>query len=110
MGNLDPVAFRDSELGLIRLRAHGIYNLQIVQPVLFINTLVGTMGTFATDDISAYLKKVIVSRFNDYLGETLDTILNLPGKFEDLSQDLQKKLVEDFGHFGLTSATCILPR
>ncbi|MDP3480173.1 MAG: SPFH domain-containing protein [Desulfoprunum sp.] len=100
-GTMDPVAFRDSELGLIRLRAHGIYNLQIVQPVLFINALVGTMGSFETDDISAYLKKVIVSRFNDYLGEKLDTIFNLPGKFEALSSELQKKLVEDFGHFGL---------
>lgn len=100
-GTMDPVAFRDSELGLIRLRAHGIYNLQIVQPVLFINALVGTMGSFATDDISAYLKKVIVSRFNDYLGEKLDTILNLPGRFEAFSGDLQKRLVEDFGHFGL---------
>ncbi len=100
-GTMDPVAFRDSDLGLIRLRAHGVYNLQIVQPVLFINALVGTMGSFGTDDISAYLKKIIVSRFNDYLGEKLDTILNLPGKFEEFSGDLQKKLVEDFGHFGL---------
>lgn len=100
-GTMDPVAFRDSELGLIRLRAHGVYNIQIVQPVLFINALVGTMASFDTDDIEAYLKKIIVSRFNDYLGEKLDTILNLPGQFEAFSIDLQKKLVEDFGHFGL---------
>ena len=100
-GTMDPVAFRDSELGLIRLRAHGVYSLQIVQPVLFINALVGTMGSFATDDIAAYLKKIIVSRFNDYLGERLDTIFNLPGQFEAFSVDLQKRLVEDFAHFGL---------
>lgn len=100
-GTMDPVAFRDTELGLIRLRAHGVYNIQIVQPVLFINALVGTMASFDTDDIEAYLKKIIVSRFNDYLGEKLDTILNLPGQFEAFSIDLQKRLVEDFGHFGL---------
>lgn len=100
-GTMDPVAFRDSELGLIRLRAHGVYNLQVVQPVLFINSLVGTMGSFTTDEISAYLKRVIVSRFNDYLGEKLDTILKLPGRYEEFSSDLQKRLVEDFGHFGL---------
>ena len=100
-GTQSPVAFKDSELGLIRLRAHGIFNLQIVQPVLFINSLVGTMGEFTTDDISGYLKQVIVSRFNDYLGETLDTILNLAGKFDELSIELQKRLVGDFAHFGL---------
>ncbi len=100
-GTKSPVAFKDSELGLIRLRAHGVFNIQIVQPVLFINSLVGTMGKFTTDDIAGYLKRVIVSRFNDYLGERLDTILNLAGQFDELSLELQKRLVADFGHFGL---------
>ena len=100
-GTRDPVAFRDAELGLIRLRAHGIYNIQIVQPVLFINSMVGTMGKYTTEDISAYLKQVIVSRFNDYLGEHLDSLFNLPGKFDELSAELQKKLSADFAHFGL---------
>ena len=36
-GTRQPVAFRDSELGLIRLRAHGIFNFQVVKLVLFIN-------------------------------------------------------------------------
>ncbi len=100
-GTRNPVAFRDAELGLIRLRAHGVYTIQIVQPVLFINSLVGTMGKITTNDIASYLKRVIVSRFNDYLGEELDTILNLPGKFDEMSVALQKRLVRDFARFGL---------
>ena len=100
-GTRNPVAFRDKELGLIRLRAHGIFNIQVVQPVLFINSLVGTMGKFDTEEISDYLKLVIVSRFNDYLGETLDTLFNLPGKFDELSQELQYRLASDFANFGL---------
>jgi len=100
-GTRDPVAFKDSELGLIRLRAHGIFNIQVVQPVLFINTLVGTMHRFTTEEIEEYLKRVIVSRFNDYLGEELDSILNLPGRYDELSEGLKKKLQEDFSHFGL---------
>lgn len=100
-GTREPVAFKDSELGLIRIRAYGVFNIQVVQPILFINTLVGTMGTFDTGEIEDYLKRVIVSRFNDHLGEHLDSILNLPGTYEDLSAGLQKKLVDDLGHFGL---------
>lgn len=100
-GTQSPVAFRDDELGLIRLRAHGMYNFQVVQPVLFINSLVGTMGKMDTDGISDYLKMVIVSRFNDYLGQTLDSIFNLPGKFDELSEELQKRLAADFSDFGL---------
>ncbi len=100
-GTSDPVAFRDSELGLIRLRAHGVFNIQIMQPVLFINTLVGTMGMFSTQEIEEYLKRVIVSRFNDYLGENIDTILNLPGRYDELSSGLQARLSKDFTKFGL---------
>ena len=100
-GTRDPVAFKDSELGLIRLRAFGVFNLQVVQPVLFINRLVGTQGIFSTDEIEEYLNRVIVSRYNDYMGETIDSILNLPAKYDELSEGLSKRLQEDFSHFGI---------
>ena len=100
-GTRDPVAFKDSELGLIRLRAFGVFNLQVVQPVLFINRLVGTQGIFSTDEIEEYLNRVIVSRYNDYMGENIDSILNLPAKYDELSEGLVKRLHEDFSHFGI---------
>jgi membrane protease subunit (stomatin/prohibitin family) len=100
-GTRDPVAFKDSELGLIRLRAFGVFNLQVFQPVLFINRLVGTQGMFTTEEIEEYLNRVIVSRFNDFLGETIDSILNLPAKYDELSRTLADRLQDDFSHFGL---------
>jgi membrane protease subunit (stomatin/prohibitin family) len=100
-GTRDPVAFKDSELGLIRLRAFGVFNIQVVQPILFINRLVGTQGIYTTEEIEEYLNRVIVSRFNDYMGETIDTILNLPSKYDELSKGLSNRLQNDFTHFGL---------
>jgi len=100
-GTRDPVAFRDSELGLIRLRAHGVFNIRIVQPVLFINTMVGTMGKFTTDESEEYLRRVIISRLNDHMGEQLDTIFNLPGRFDELATGVKERLVNDFSRFGL---------
>ena len=100
-GTRDPVAFRDAELGLVRLRAHGVFNIRIVQPVLFINTLAGTMGKYSSDQVEEYLKRVIVSRFNDYLGEKLRTLFDLPGHFDALALGLQRRLEKDFVRFGL---------
>jgi len=100
-GTRDPVAFKDSELGLIRLRAFGVFNLQVIQPVLFINRLVGTQGMYTTSEIEEYLNRVIVSRFNDFMGDTIDSILNLPSKYDQLSEELAKRLHEDFSHFGI---------
>jgi membrane protease subunit (stomatin/prohibitin family) len=100
-GTRDPVAFKDSELGLIRLRAFGVFNLQIVQPVLFVNSLVGTQGIYTTAEIEEYLNRVIVSRFNDFMGDKIDSILNLPSKYDELSQGLSERLTDDFSHFGI---------
>lgn len=100
-GTRDPVAFKDSELGLIRLRAFGMFNIRVIQPLLFINSLIGTVAGFTTADIEDYLGRVIVSRLNDYMGENLDTILNLPGKYETWADGLKKNLRDEFSRFGL---------
>ena len=100
-GTRDPVAFRDKELGLIRLRAFGVFNLRIIQPILFINSLVGTQGVYTTEAISEYLNRVIVSRFNDFMGEKIDTIFDLPARYDELSGELKTLLQTDFTQFGL---------
>ncbi len=100
-GTRDPVAFRDAELGLVRLRAHGVFNVRVVQPVLFINTLAGTMGKYTTEEVEEYLRRVIVSRFNDYLGKHLRTLFDLPGSYDALTTGMTRRLAKDFSRFGL---------
>ena len=100
-GTRDPVAFKDAELGLVRLRAHGVFNIRVVQPVLFINALVGTQGFYTTEGIEEYLSQVIVSRLNDHLGEHLDSLFELPSRYEKLSEGLKVRLEADFSRYGL---------
>jgi membrane protease subunit (stomatin/prohibitin family) len=100
-GTRDPVAFKDAQLGLIRLRAFGMFNIRVVQPVLFVNALSGTQGIFSIEALEEYLSKVIVSRFNDYLGEHLDSVFNLPGQYDRIATGLKQRLQEDLSHFGL---------
>jgi membrane protease subunit (stomatin/prohibitin family) len=95
------VAFRDRDLGLVRLRAFGVFNIRIVQPVLFVNRLVGTQGVFSTQSVADYLNQVVVSRFNDHIGEQIDTIFDLPARYDELSKSLADRLREDFSRFGL---------
>jgi membrane protease subunit (stomatin/prohibitin family) len=100
-GTRDPVAFKDQSLGLVRLRAFGMFNVRVVQPVLFVNTLVGTQGVYTATEIEEYLSKVVVSRLNDYLGENLTSILDLPALYTETAAGLKQMLKEDFSHFGL---------
>ena len=100
-GTRDPVAFRDRELGLVRLRAHGIVNIQVTQPVLFINTLVGTRDSYSTMDLEEYLSDVIVSRLNDFLGQHLESLVDLPGAYKDIAEGLETELRHDLAGYGL---------
>ncbi len=100
-GTREPVAFRDSELGLVRLRAFGNFTARVTQPLLFVNNLVGTMGRYTTADIEGYLKDVIVARLNDLLGEQLDTVFNLPAVYDELGVAVKMRLSDDFDKYGL---------
>jgi len=100
-GTKDPVAFRDRELGLVRLRGYGAYTCRIVEPLAFINSLVGREARFTTSDISEYLRDVIVARINDMFGERLDTIFDLPANYDELGRDLRLRISTDFRKYGL---------
>jgi membrane protease subunit (stomatin/prohibitin family) len=100
-GTKEPVAFRDAELGLVRLRAFGNYTMRITQPLLFVNTIVGTQGMYTSFQVDNYLKDVIVSRLNDLLGEQLDTIFNLPQNYDELGVAVKSRLADDFAKYGM---------
>ncbi|MBN1355098.1 SPFH domain-containing protein [bacterium] len=100
-GTKDPVTFRDSQLGMVRLRAFGRFTTRIKNPMLMVNTLVGTQGLFATESIESYLKDIIVARLNDLLGETLVSILDLPRNYDELGAAVRTRLMDDFSKFGL---------
>ncbi len=100
-GTRDPVAFRDKELGLVRLRAHGICNVQVVQPVLFVNSLVGTQSSYTLGELENYLSQIVVSRLNDYMGENINTLLDLPSHYDEISEGLAQRIQKDLGQFGI---------
>jgi len=103
-GTKEPVAFKDGELGVVRLRGFGNYTIRVVQPLLLVNTLVGTQGMYAAEDISEYLRDVIVSRLNDLLGETLTSIFQLPHHYDELGVALKARVAQDFQKYGLELA------
>ncbi|MFN2224702.1 MAG: SPFH domain-containing protein, partial [Anaerolineae bacterium] len=47
-GTAEPIPLRDSDLGLVRLRAFGTFSLQVSDPALFVNKIVGAQGIYQT--------------------------------------------------------------
>jgi membrane protease subunit (stomatin/prohibitin family) len=100
-GTQEPVVFRDAELAMVRLRAHGNFAVRIMEPQLFVNQIVGSQGRYTSDAIEGYLRDVIVARFNDVLGETVKTLFDLPKHYDELGEGLKGRVAGDFRKYGI---------
>lgn len=100
-GTRNPVTFKDSKLGLIRLRGHGAFTMRIVEPALFLNSIVGRQSRYTTSEIQDYLRDVIIARLNDQLGENLDSIIDLPAVYTEMAEQFKGNVKSEFEKYGL---------
>lgn len=100
-GTPQPISLRDSDLGLVRLRAFGQYTMQVADPKLFVDKIVGTQGAYSTSQIEDYLRGMVMGRLTDVLGENMTSILDLPKLFDELSAGMKAKVQDDFNAVGL---------
>lgn len=107
-GTKEPIAFRDTELRMVRLRAFGKYSIRIADPQLFVGSVVGTRGIVSTEAIGSFLRDIIVARLNDLLGENLKTIFDLPAYYDELSAGVKGRVAEDFSKQGLELVDMII--
>jgi len=104
-GTPQPVAYRDADLGMVRLRAFGQYSMRIKDPQLLVTTVVGTRGAYSTASIDEYLRGLIVSEFNDMLGEAKTPLLDLGGLTNELGATVRNSVGADFERLGLELTT-----
>lgn len=100
-GTPQMIPYRDSDFGIVRLRGHGTYAIQVADPQLFVNKIAGTQGIYTTDRLEDYLRSMLVSRLADLIGETLTSVLDLAGQYDELSGAIRVKMVDDFAALGL---------
>jgi excisionase family DNA binding protein len=100
-GTPEPITFRDADLGVVRLRANGVYSFQIKDPSLFVNKIVGARGIFETSDIEDMLRSIIISKFIDLLGEAKVPFFDLGQKYNELSAGAKAKISADFEAMGI---------
>ncbi|HZY40560.1 MAG TPA: SPFH domain-containing protein, partial [Anaerolineae bacterium] len=100
-GTPEPVTMRDADLGMVRLRANGVYTFEIKDPSLFVNKIVGTQGIYETSQIENMLRGVIISKFSDLLGEIKIPFLDLPAKYDEIGAGTKSKVMDEFGQYGI---------
>jgi membrane protease subunit (stomatin/prohibitin family) len=100
-GTTQPVALRDPDLGMVRLRAFGAYSFRIMDAQRFVNQIVGQRGLYSASEITNWLRGQIVSSLTDLLGETKAGLFDLPSLIDELSVALKAKLSDHFEQVGI---------
>jgi membrane protease subunit (stomatin/prohibitin family) len=100
-GTRQPITFRDKDFGMVRLRSFGKFSFRAVDSSLLLNTLVGTQGKFTTEEVTQFLKDLIVSRMTDTLGTLGLSLLDMAAKYDEVALATRAKVGDDFGKYGL---------
>ena len=100
-GTTQPIALRDPDLGMVRLRAFGAYSFKVADAQRFVAQIVGQRGLYSTSEITNWLRGQIVSTLTDLLGETKAGLFDLPSLMEELGVALKAKMSERFEQVGL---------
>jgi len=100
-GTPEPITIRDPVLRMARLRAFGTYGMQIADPQLFVNKVVGTQRLYRTSDVEKFLRSIIITKLTDLLGEMGRSILDIPAMIEELAAGIRAKAADDFAARGI---------
>ena len=101
-GTSEPVALRDKDLGMVRLRAFGTYSIRVADAQRFVAQIVGQRGYYSTSEITNWLRSQIIAGFTDLLGETKAGLFDLPALIDELGVALKSKISDSFEQSGIT--------
>jgi len=104
-GTSEPIPLRDADLGLVRLRAFGTFSMQVKDPALFVNKIVGSQGLYQTDQIAQFLRGMIVAKLTDLLGTLGKGLFDLPSLYDEIAAGTRAKLQDDFSNLGIQLKT-----
>lgn len=100
-GTMNPIIVRDADYGAVRIRAFGTYAFRVTDPYVFLTEITGTMSTFLTQDITDWLKSIVVTRISDVIGECKIPVLDMASNLVEMGDMVRTQLGPTFEKIGL---------
>lgn len=100
-GTANPIIMRDPEFGVVRVQGFGAYSFKVDDAGVFLRELLGTLSSFNTQDITDWLRSMVVSTLTDVIGESKVSVLDLAGNTNELNQIVTANIQSKFNEIGL---------
>ena len=100
-GTANPIMMRDTDFGIVRVRAYGTYDFRVVDPKVFLKEVAGTDHNFRLEEFADAMRSRLVSMFSDALGAAKIPVVGLVGRYGELGDALlnviNPKIREKYG-------------
>jgi excisionase family DNA binding protein len=108
-GTANPVMMRDTDFGIVRLRAYGTYDFRVVDVRKFLKEVAGTDDHFRLDEFNDTMRSRIVSVFTDALAGSKIPALDVASRYGELGAALLPLINPAIGEkYGLEMTTFIV--
>ncbi|MCC7034196.1 MAG: SPFH domain-containing protein [Acidobacteria bacterium] len=87
-GTSNPVMLRDSDFGVVRVRAFGTYDFKIVDVKTFLREVAGSDHNFRLDEFADTMRSRIVSIFTDAIATAKIPVLDVAARYGELGEAL----------------------
>ncbi|MCM1289483.1 MAG: SPFH domain-containing protein [Corallococcus sp.] len=101
-GTNNPVAMRDKEFGMIRIRAFGNYAFRITDAAAFLREIFGTNGRYKVQDIEGNVKNLLVSQMSDTIAESGISALDMAMNYQEFGNMIRDNAQVKLSEMGLT--------
>jgi membrane protease subunit (stomatin/prohibitin family) len=100
-GTANPITVRDPELGPVRLRAFGSYNMRVADPAHLLQELISTDGLFQVDEISDQIRNMIMTSLATSIGTARIPLLDFAARYGELGETIRTTMQPEVQRFGL---------
>ncbi len=107
-GTSNPVMMRDSEFGMIRLRAFGVYSFRVADPVALLKEVFGTTAYMTVEGVTGQIKRTLVSSLSDVIAQSKIPALDLAANYDELSQYALQTVSPKLSSLGLKLESVVI--
>ncbi|MCL2539812.1 MAG: SPFH domain-containing protein [Firmicutes bacterium] len=100
-GTVNPIIIRDADYGAVRIRGYGTYSFKVKDAFVFMQELSGTNSSFKTQDVTDYLRSMVITGISDAIGKSKVPILEMAGNLRELGKYVEDSLQDCFNAIGI---------
>jgi membrane protease subunit (stomatin/prohibitin family) len=100
-GTTQPITIRDSDFGMVRLRAFGMYSYAIGDARKFFTDISGTRPTYTRDELEDQLRGILLSTMATALGSASTPFLDMAANQTLMADHVKGPIQAAFERYGL---------